>query len=144
MSSYEVSMNNPLVNLKDKISQIDASSEKMDQANDVLRDLENAILELHRKVHLTIDTHMNPEGTHTISMEYRRGDVQGMKSVWGLFIREMIFDAMRDNSVETSWHWANAPGVMRIKAASRSEDFTKKASEIADNIIAELPKEGLR
>jgi len=79
---------NQLDDLKNKIQKIDAQSDKMDQANDVLRDLENAIMELRRKVHLTIDVYIDPEGEHRVSMEYRRGDVQGMKAVWGLFIRE--------------------------------------------------------
>jgi hypothetical protein len=129
----------PLDSLRNKIQKIDSSSGAMDRANDVLRDLEDAIKDLHRKVFATIESYIDPSGSHVIWMEYRRGEIHGIKQSWGLFIRDVTEDPYNDDVEETSWHWANAPGVLRVKAAENKDRFVAYASSVADSVIAELP-----
>ena len=126
--------------LKNKIEKISSSGTVFDAANVVLKDLEDAILELHHKIQMTIDCHIAPDGEHHVQMEYRRGDVQGQRGTWGLFIRERVTDNIHDCYSETSWHWAQAPGVIRVKASEYKDQFISAASQIADAIISELPQ----
>ena len=126
--------------LRSKIQKIGDAGSMFDAANLVLKEMEDAIQGLNRRVSRNIDAYIDPDGEHVVTLSYHRGDIQGQRGQWGLFIKERIVDSLHDCATDTSWHWSNAPGVMRVKAASYRDQFLESATQVADSVISELPK----